>query len=118
MRFTRREALAGAGALVAAAPRIAGATVTPGKPFAGQTVKAMVVRSSQYAAQAKRLPAFEAATGIKVEFVDVPFGSMREKLAAEIEDHDGAPGDIHQFAIPRRDLARRRHDMPSHQGKP
>ena len=84
MRFTRREALVGAGALMAAAPRIAGAAVTPGKPFAGQTVKAMVVRSSQYAAQAKRLPAFEAATGIKVEFVDVPFGSMREKLAAEM----------------------------------
>ena len=84
MRISRREALAGAAALVTAAPQLAGAAVTPGKPFAGKTVKVMVVRSSQYAAQAKRLPAFEAATGIKVEFVDVPFGSMREKLAAEM----------------------------------
>ena len=83
MGISRRGALAGAAAL-AAAPRIAGAAVTPGKPYAGQKVKVMVVRSSQYAAQAKRLPAFEAETGIKVEFVDVPFGSMREKLAAEM----------------------------------
>ena len=29
-------------------------------------------------------PAFEKATGIKVNYIDVPFGSLREKLAAEM----------------------------------
>ncbi len=87
MALKRRDALAGAAALAAgafAAPRTAAAAITPGKPFAGQTVKVMVVRSTQYAAQAKRLPEFEAATGIKVQFIDVPFGSVREKLTAEM----------------------------------
>lgn len=82
MRLTRRHALTAAAAAGLAAP--ARAAVTPGKPFAGQTVKVLVVRSSQYAAQAKRLPQFEALTGIKVQFIDVPFGSMREKLTAEM----------------------------------
>jgi multiple sugar transport system substrate-binding protein len=44
----------------------------------------MVVRASQFAAEAKRLPAFEEATGIKVTFVDIPFVAMREKLTAEM----------------------------------
>ena len=83
MNLSRRQALTGTAALTAASAAPAWA-VTPGKPFAGQTVKVMVVRASQYAAQAKRLPAFEAATGIKVEFVEIPFGSVREKLAAEM----------------------------------
>ena len=76
MELTRRHALTGAAGLAAAAgfgAQPARAQLTPGKPFAGQTVKVMVVRASQYAAQAKRLPAFEAETGIKVQFIDVPF---------------------------------------------
>ena len=87
MEISRRDVVTGAAALavggLAAVPP-ARAAVTPGKPFAGQTVNVMAVRSSQYAAQAKRLPAFEAATGIKVNYIDVPFGSLREKLAAEM----------------------------------
>ena len=84
--LSRRTALAGAAALAATgfAARPARAAITPGKPFAGQTVNVMVVRASQYAAQAKRLPEFEAATGIKVNFIDVPFGSLREKVTAEM----------------------------------
>jgi multiple sugar transport system substrate-binding protein len=86
MPISRRHAIAGltAGATLGVAPRRSRAAVTPGKPFAGQTVRVLVVRASQYAAQAKRLPKFEQDTGIKVEFVDVPFASMREKLTAEM----------------------------------
>lgn len=87
MQISRRDAVTGAAALAAgglASVPQARAAVTPGKPFAGQVVNVMAVRSSQYAAQAKRLPAFEAATGIKVNYIDVPFGSLREKLAAEM----------------------------------
>ena len=84
MGISRREALAGAAALAASGVSGARAAVTPGKPFAGQTVNVMVVRSSQFAAQAKRLPQFEAETGIKVKFTDIPFGSVREKLTAEM----------------------------------
>lgn len=58
--------------------------LTPGKPYAGQEIKVLAVRSSQFASHAKRSKAFEEATGIKVTYVDVPFGSMREKLTAEM----------------------------------
>lgn len=84
MAISRREALTGAAVLAAGGVSAARAAVTPGKPFAGQTVNVMVVRSSQFAAQAKRLPQFEAETGIKVKFTDIPFGSVREKLTAEM----------------------------------
>jgi len=60
------------------------AGITPGKPYAGQEVKVLAVRSSQFTSHAKRAKAFEDATGIKVTYVDVPFGSMREKLTAEM----------------------------------
>ncbi len=90
MTFNRREILqatlaAGSTAMFAGhsfAQSMAG--ITPGKPYAGQEVKILAVRSSQFASHAKRSKAFEEATGIKVSFIDVPFASMREKLTAEM----------------------------------
>src|SRR5262249_19967543 len=38
-----------------------------------------------------------------------------EELPAEVEDPDGQPSDPHDFAAARRDLVRRRHDVPRHQ---
>jgi multiple sugar transport system substrate-binding protein len=87
VRITRRHALGGMTALAAGdlLGRSSPATaVTPGRPHAGSELKVMVVRASQFAAEAKRLPAFEEATGIKVTFVDIPFVAMREKLTAEM----------------------------------
>ena len=88
MRLTRRHALAGISALSTAdllsGPSPARAAITPDMPYAGTELQVMVVRASQFAAEAKRLPAFEEATGIKVTFVDIPFVAMREKLTAEM----------------------------------
>ena len=90
MTLNRREilqaSLAAGSSLVLPSTALAQsmAGLTPGKPYAGQEVKVMAVRSSQFASHAKRSKAFEEATGIKVTYVDVPFGSMREKLTAEM----------------------------------
>ena len=90
MTFNRREilqaSLAAGSSLVLPRSGFAQSMdgLTPGKPYAGQEVKVMAVRSSQFASHAKRSKAFEEATGIKVTYVDVPFGSMREKLTAEM----------------------------------
>ena len=86
MRITRRHALGGAaaaatGALIA--PRVASA-LTAGKPFAGKEIKVLAVQSTQFAAHAKKVAAFTEQTGIKVTFVFVPFGALRERLTAEM----------------------------------
>lgn len=77
--------LAAAGGLV---PGVAGAqsgpALTPGKPFAGATVNVLSVVAPQFSAHEARLSEFEALTGIKVKYQYVPFGSMREKLTAEL----------------------------------
>ena len=90
MTLNRREILqatlaAGSSLVLPGAARARSmAGITPGKPYAGQEVKVLAVRSSQFASHAKRSKAFEEATGVKVTYVDVPFGSMREKLTAEM----------------------------------
>ena len=69
MTFNRREILqatfaAGSSLVVpgaAFAQSMAG--IKPGKPYAGQEVKILAVRSSQFASHAKRSKAFEEATG-------------------------------------------------------
>ena len=82
MNITRRDALAGAiGVSAGAWSRHAEAQ--PKIP-AGQTVKAMLVRSTQFESQAKHLSDFKSATGVKVAITEVPFASMREKLTAEL----------------------------------
>ncbi len=79
MKITRRAALGGVtGGLIARGAR------AQGKPLAGQTVKALIVRATQFQMQAKHLGEFEQATGAKVVITEVPFPSMREKLAAEM----------------------------------
>lgn len=85
-RLTRRLLLAGVAGAAALplAGRRAAAGITPGKPFAGQEVKVLTVRATQFAAQYKRLTAFTEQTGIKVTYTDVPFAAMREKLTAEM----------------------------------
>lgn len=89
MRLTRRRALGGIAGLTAAGgligrPMPGAAAITPDKPFDGSELNVMVVRASQFAAEKVRLPVFEQATGIKVNFVDIPFVAMREKLTAEM----------------------------------
>lgn len=57
---------------------------TPGKPYDGQTIKALIVKSSQFEAHEARMDAFEEATGINVEVDYVPFPNMKEALTAEM----------------------------------
>ena len=86
MRITRRHALRGAAAAAGllVPGRRARAAITPGKPFAGKEIKVLAVQSTQFSAHAKKVAAFAEATGIKVEYVYVPFGSLRERLTAEM----------------------------------
>lgn len=56
----------------------------PGKPYAGTELNLLTVVAPQFKAHEARLPAFEEATGIKVNYQYVPFASTREKLTAEL----------------------------------
>ena len=60
------------------------AAITPGKPFAGKEIKVLSVQATQFAAHAKRAAEFTDMTGIKVEYVYVPFAALRERLTAEM----------------------------------
>ena len=86
MAPTRRHVLEGLAAAAAGGFGLipAARAVTPGRPYAGQEVKVLAVTSSQFSAHAKRAPAFEAETGIKVSYAYAPFTAMREKLTAEM----------------------------------
>lgn len=57
---------------------------TPGKPYDGQKLRALIVKSSQFEAHEARMAAFEEATGIDVEVDYVPFPNMKEALTAEM----------------------------------
>ena len=57
---------------------------TPGKPYEGQTIRALIVKSSQFSAHEARVAAFEEATGINFEVDYVPFSNMKETLTAEM----------------------------------
>ena len=57
---------------------------TEGKPFDGQTVNVLAVKSSQFEAHEARLAAFEEATGIDVVYDYVPFPNMKEALTTEM----------------------------------
>ena len=57
---------------------------TPGLPYEGQTVHALIVKSSQFEAHEARMSAFEEATGIDVVIDYVPFPNMKEALTAEM----------------------------------
>ncbi|MGB7432677.1 MAG: sugar ABC transporter substrate-binding protein [Ahrensia sp.] len=59
-------------------------TPTEGKPYDGQVVKVLAVKSSQFEAHEARVAAFEEATGIDVQVDYVPFPNMKEALAAEM----------------------------------
>ncbi len=82
MAITRRRALGGT--LGFATPFLSRAAVAQDRPFAGQELKVLTVRATQFQAQAKRLPAFTERTGIRVTYTEVPFPAMREKLTAEM----------------------------------
>lgn len=62
---------------------------TPGKPYEGQTLRALIVKSSQFEAHEARMAAFEEATGIDVEVDYVPFPNMKEALTAEMVGGSG-----------------------------
>ena len=57
---------------------------TPGKPYNGKTVKALIVKSSQFEAHEARMSAFEEETGINMIIDYVPFPNMKEALTAEM----------------------------------
>ncbi|WP_417812360.1 ABC transporter substrate-binding protein [Thalassospira alkalitolerans] len=57
---------------------------TEGKPYDGETVHVLAVKSSQFEAHEARLDAFEAATGIDVVYDYVPFPNMKEALTTEM----------------------------------
>lgn len=57
---------------------------TEGKPFDGQSVHVLAVKSSQFEAHEARLAAFEEATGIDVVYDYVPFPNMKEALTTEM----------------------------------
>ena len=57
---------------------------TEGKPFDGQTVNVLAVKSSQFEAHEARLAEFEEATGIDVVYDYIPFPNMKEALTTEM----------------------------------
>jgi len=57
---------------------------TEGKPYDGQTVNVLAVKSSQFEAHEARLAEFEDATGIDVVYDYVPFPNMKEALTTEM----------------------------------
>ncbi len=57
---------------------------TEGRPYEGQTVNVLAVKSSQFEAHEARLAAFEEATGIDVVYDYVPFPNMKEALTTEM----------------------------------
>ncbi len=69
---------------------------TPGRPYEGQTVHALIVKSSQFEAHEARMSAFEEATGIDVVIDYVPFPNMKEALTAEMI---GGAGDYDVVSI-------------------
>lgn len=94
MSVTRRRLLGGAAAISAAGilglrvrPALAG--ITPGKPFDGQEINVLSVQASQFAAHEKHAAAFTEATGIKVNYIYVPFVALRERLTAEMVGESG-----------------------------
>ena len=57
---------------------------TEGKPYDGETINVLAVKSSQFEAHEARLAAFEDATGIDVVYDYVPFPNMKEALTTEM----------------------------------
>ncbi|WP_323770739.1 sugar ABC transporter substrate-binding protein [Antarctobacter sp.] len=57
---------------------------TEGRPYDGQTVNVLAVKSSQFEAHEARVAAFEDATGIDVVYDYVPFPNMKEALTTEM----------------------------------
>ena len=57
---------------------------TEGRPYEGQTVSVLAVKSSQFEAHEARLAEFEVATGIDVIYDYVPFPNMKEALTTEM----------------------------------
>ena len=57
---------------------------TEGRPYEGQTVNVLAVKSSQFEAHEARVAAFEEATGIDVVYDYVPFPNMKEALTTEM----------------------------------
>jgi multiple sugar transport system substrate-binding protein len=57
---------------------------TEGRPYEGQTVTVLAVKSSQFEAHEARLAEFEDATGIDVMYDYVPFPNMKEALTTEM----------------------------------
>ncbi len=55
-----------------------------GKPYSGETIHVLAVKSSQFEAYEARIGAFEKATGINVVTDYVPFPNMKEALTTEM----------------------------------
>jgi len=57
---------------------------TPGKPWNGTELKVLCVVASQFRAHEARVQQFTEQTGIRVTYTNVPFGTFRETLTAEM----------------------------------
>ena len=55
----------------------------PGKPYAGTTVNIILPNAGQYRAQAKRLGHFTEMTGIKPNFIYVPYATLLDKITTD-----------------------------------
>lgn len=62
---------------------------TEGRPYEGQTVNVLAVKSSQFEAHEAGVAAFEEATGIDVVFDYIPFPNMKEALTTEMVAGNG-----------------------------
>lgn len=90
MTISRRAILAGAAATgtLGLSTRNGHAAETPyglkpGKPYAGTQVNIILPNAGQYRAQAKRLPQFTDLTGIKANFIYVPYATMLDKITTD-----------------------------------
>ena len=85
--ITRRSVLAASAAIPLAGRAAAAADMPyglkPGKPFAGKEVTILLPNAGQYRAQAKRLGQFTDLTGIKANFLYVPYASLLDKITTE-----------------------------------
>jgi multiple sugar transport system substrate-binding protein len=86
-RLTRRDMLAGtagAGAMAVAGASPASAQAMNWKKFSGQKIEVTLVKSPRADIIEKGLPEFEAMTGIKVGFEQIPEQQARQKQIIEL----------------------------------
>lgn len=92
---SRRALLAGGAALLAVLAQPLAAEelpygLKPGKPYAGTTINVLAVVTPQFKGLALRDDEFESMTGITVEWTEIPFVGLQEKVASVGVAQDGS----------------------------